>query len=164
MINPRRRTKPERTGLNAPLGDLEQAVMRCIWGSKGTGVSGGDVQEQIGRNHPTALTTVLTTLDRLREKEIVHRQRDGKAYRYWSNVSEEELQQRIVGGVLDRLIAQFPRAVAAYFAQQGAEADQGTTLTELALHIEALKLEEVKSEGMETEGAKTATAIGDAHD
>ena len=115
--------------------------MRCIWDSRGRGVSGTDVQGQIERDHPTALTTVLTTLDRLREKGIVRRERDGKAYCYWATVSEEELQRRIVGGVLDRLIAQFPRAVAAYFAQQGADgagADQDPALVELARRVDAI--------------------------
>ncbi len=131
--------------------------MRCIWDTKEAGVSGGDVQEQIERDHPTALTTVLTTLDRLREKGIVRRERDGKSYLYWANVSEEELQQRIVGGVLDRLITQFPRAVAAYFAQEGAdggETDKGATLTELARRIEGIK----------TEGITSAPELEDADD
>ncbi|MEO7716454.1 MAG: BlaI/MecI/CopY family transcriptional regulator [Capsulimonas sp.] len=141
MKNPIRRTKPEKTGLNAPLGDLELSVMRRVWESGAEGVLGGEVHENIEQDRQIALTTVLTTLDRLHDKEIVQRQRVGKAYRYWATVTEEALQQRIVGGVLDRLIAQFPRAVATYFAQQPT-ADQGSpekTLSELAQQIESMQ-------------------------
>jgi len=51
-------------------------------------------------------------------------------------VSEQELEQRIVAGVLDSLIARFPKAVATYFSQAGGERDR---LSDLALRVEQLK-------------------------
>lgn len=93
--------------------------MRHVWACGPAGCLGSDVQQSLERERPIALTTVLTTLDRLLDKGILRRSREGKAYRYWATLSEEALQQRIVDGVLGKLIAQFPRAVAAYFAQQG---------------------------------------------
>ena len=140
MNNFIRRTKPEKTGVHAPLGDLEQAVMREVWDSGAQGVLGGEVQETLAAGRPIAITTVLTTLDRLRDKGIVRRDREGKAYRYWAAVTEDELQQRIVGGVLDRLIAQFPRAVATYFAQQDEHDGAGNAapLSEMARRIESM--------------------------
>jgi predicted transcriptional regulator len=146
--NPIRRIKPDKTGVNAPLGDLEQAVMKRVWGSGEAGVLAGDVQQEIDKEHPIAITTVLTTLDRLRDKGIVQREREGKAYRYWTAVSEEELQQRIVGGVLDRLIAQFPKAVAAYFAQQpsGVKAPDKVELADLARRMEEMESTEPEDE------------------
>jgi predicted transcriptional regulator len=134
-----RRTRPEKTGVHAPLGDLEQAVMREVWDSASQGVLGGEVHEVIATVRPIAITTVLTTLDRLRDKGIVRREREGKAYRYWSAISEDDLQQRIVGGVLDRLIAQFPSAVATYFAQQQSEPGDAASLTEMARRIEEIE-------------------------
>ena len=115
--------------------------MRCVWDSEDRGVLGGEVKESIGRHHPIAITTVLTTLDRLREKGILSREKESKAYRYWAAVTEDELQQRIVGGMLDRLISQFPRAVAAYFAQQSAPsaAPGQRDLSDLARRIEQLE-------------------------
>ncbi len=114
--------------------------MRRVWDSKDAGVLGGYVQEDIDRERPIAITTVLTTLDRLRGKGIVRREREGKAYRYWATITEEELQQRIVGGVLDRLIAQFPRAVAAYFSQQHPTSESdAATLVDLARRLEELE-------------------------
>ena len=93
--------------------------MGHIWLSGDAGCLGQEVQQALDRDRPVALTTVLTTLDRLFDKSILLREREGKAYRYRPALSEPQLQQRIVDGVLGGLIAQFPKAVAMYFAQQG---------------------------------------------
>jgi len=117
---------------------LEIAVMRHIWACGSEGCQGTDVQRALDPDHPLALTTILTTLDRLLTKGIVRRDREGKAYRYWAVWSEEQLQQRIVEGVMDRLIAHFPKAVAAYFAQQGWGANEDQSdLSALARQVEA---------------------------
>lgn len=112
--------------------------MRHVWACGTDGCQGTDVQRALEPEHPSALTTVLTTLDRLLNKGIVRREREGKAYRYWAVFSEEQLQQRIVEGVMDRLIAQFPGAVAAYFAQQRVPArGSDTDFGDLAHRVEA---------------------------
>lgn len=112
--------------------------MRHIWGCGTAGCRGTDVQLALHPEHPLALTTVLTTLERLLSKGILKREREGKAYRYFALLSEEDLQQRIVEGVMDKLIAQFPKAVAAYFAQQdNAPHGEGQeALLELARRVE----------------------------
>ena len=140
MNNPIRRARPERTGIRAPLGDLELSVMRHVWGCGVDGCQGADVQQALDKERPVALTTILTTLDRLRDKGIVRREREGKAYRYWPVLSEEQLQERIVTGVMDRLIAQFPQAVAAYFAQQGLAGQEtdAAGLSDLARRVETI--------------------------
>jgi predicted transcriptional regulator len=140
-----RRIRPEKTGVRAPLGDLEAEVMRHVWSCGPEGCLGAQLQQVLERDRPTALTTVLTTLERLRDKGILQREREGKAYRYWAALSEEQLQQRIVEGVLGDLIAQFPKAVATYFAQQqGVETVPETapeTLAPLAERLELLSRE-----------------------
>ena len=146
--NPIRRTRPEKTGVGAPLGDLEAAVMRRIWACGPAGCQGADVQQHLERERPIALTTVLTTLDRLLDKGILRRTREGKAYRYWATLSEEDLQRRIVEGVMGKLIAQFPKAVAAYFAQQAPGGPSGAAdLTALARQVEEAGAEEARREG-----------------
>jgi len=112
-----RRIRPEKTGVRAPLGDLEQAVMRCVWSCGDEGCLAAEVQHRLEKERPVALTTVITTMDRLKDKGILLREKEGKANRYRPALSETELEQRIVSGVLGDLIAQFPQAVAAYFAQ-----------------------------------------------
>jgi len=143
LNNPIRRARPEKTGVRAPLGDLEMAVMQHIWACTHDGCLGADVQQALEQVRPLALTTILTTLDRLGKKGILRRERESKAYRYWATVSEEQLQQRIVEGVLSNLIAQFPQAVAAYFAQREdtGKTQSGDTerLADLAQRVEAMK-------------------------
>ena len=143
MNPPIRRARPEKTGIRAPLGDLEMAVMQHVWACPDDGCLAVDVQLTLERVRPLALTTILTTLDRLCKKGILRRERVGKAYRYWATVSEEMLQQRIVEGVLSNLIDQFPKAVAAYFAhRENLETPgirDGEKLAELAQRVEAMK-------------------------
>ena len=119
------------------------AVMQHIWTCPHDGCLAVDVQLTLERVRPLALTTILTTLDRLCKKGILRRERVGKAYRYWATVSEEKLQQRIVEGVLSNLIDQFPKAVAAYFAHRETsetpERSGGGKLAELAQRVEAMK-------------------------
>ena len=117
--------------------------MQHIWGCPHDGCRAADVQQALQRVRPLALTTILTTLDRLFKKSILRREREGKAYRYWATVNEEQLQKRIVEGVLTKLIAQFPQAVAAYFAQRedagAARSSDKEKLADLARRIEAIK-------------------------
>lgn len=146
MNHPIRRTRPQRTGIAAPLGELETTVMRFVWQCEGPGCLGQEVQQALYLARPVAITTILTTLDRLFDKGILRREREGKAYRYRAALTEEELQQRIVDGVLGSLIAQFPRAVATYFAQGGSGAGPDTPApTEDTLTALARRLEEIAS-------------------
>jgi predicted transcriptional regulator len=56
-------------------------------------------------------------MERLAEKGILSRAREGKAYHYRAAVTREELERRIVANALDRLVQQFPTAVASFFAR-----------------------------------------------
>ena len=131
--------------------------MRHIWHCGERGCLGAEMQEILSRERPLALTTVLTTLERLRDKGILAREREGKAYRYRAALSEEQLQQRIVEGVLGDLIAQFPKAVATYFTQQGlsagdATADTPETLAALAKEFEQISRQKQAEPKSEDEG------------
>ena len=152
MRHPIRRVRPEKTGIRAPLGDLELSVMRYVWACGDQGCQGVEVQSALAQERPIALTTVLTTLDRLMEKQILTRQREGKAYRYRALLSEDALQHRIVEGVLGELIAQFPRAVASYLVEQGIcePAMDPARLQDLAERIAALRASAESSEGGES--------------
>ncbi len=70
------------------MGELEQAVLEALWdldaeesGKKAPGASGREVHDRlVGRD--LAYTTVMTVLDRLVAKDVVARERDGRAFRY----------------------------------------------------------------------------------
>jgi len=131
--------------------------MRLVWSCGETGCLAADLQQTMDKEQTIALTTVLTTLDRLLKKKIVHRSKEGKAFRYFASLSEVELDQRIVSGVLDNLIARFPNAVATYFSQA---ADEGAHLTQLARRVEELQRQKVKKEKVGKESAKEETDGG----
>ena len=139
----RQRFRAERTGVGSPLGELETAVMRHVWGYGQKGGLAAEVYQALDLESPLALTTVLTTLDRLYDKGIVLREREGKAYRYRAAVTQQELEQRIVEGVLNNLIARVPKAVATYFTQPE---NEGVDLSEVARRIALMQDEKLSAE------------------
>jgi predicted transcriptional regulator len=84
-------------------GQLERAVLQVLWDSPAP-VPARDVLTALTQRDPTqrelAVTTVLTVLDRLRRKGLVHRERDGRAHRYAASVTREEY---VAGLMLDAL-------------------------------------------------------------
>ena len=85
---------PAAAGL---LGDLERAVMECLWTRQAQGLEPAtvrDVHEAVGQPRQLAYTTVMTVLDRLAKKGLVLQQRNGRAFRYAAHASREELTAR----------------------------------------------------------------------
>src|SRR5215203_6184094 len=84
-----------------PLGDLEAAVLAALWDSRAT-LSVRDVLSRVKRKPARAYTTVLTVLDRLHDKGLVSREKQGKAFLYRPCVSKdiwlgEQAAQALVG-------------------------------------------------------------------
>ena len=69
-------------------GELEQAIMRVIWGADRP-VTGRQVVDQLAHSRPVAYTTVLTVMDRLARKGILEKQPTGKAHTYRAVQSRE---------------------------------------------------------------------------
>ncbi len=107
------RFKPEPTGVRTELGDLERAVMEALWHAGTCTVS--EVHRQVSQVHEVALTTVATTLERLRRKGLVERSGERRSYRFRAALSREQLERRIVGEALAHLAERFPEALAVYF-------------------------------------------------
>jgi predicted transcriptional regulator len=131
---PTRRFAPRKTGDSTPLGQLESAVMEVVWACS-RAVQVGDVQTGLPADARGAYATVKTTMERLAEKGILSRIKHGKAYHYQAAVTREELERRIVVNALDRLVEQFPAAVASFFVQP----DPGVSQEKLALLLEAVE-------------------------
>jgi BlaI family penicillinase repressor len=75
-------------------GDLENIILNALWDLECDGsdkIFVGDIQEKIkSPNKKWAYTTVKTVLDRLVDKEIAVREKDGKKYLYRSVVDRDE--------------------------------------------------------------------------
>jgi predicted transcriptional regulator len=71
-----------------PAGALEQEVLAALWASA-VPLTPAAVQAELGAD--LAYTTVKTILDRLHEKAMVTRTREGKAYAYTPVVEQADL-------------------------------------------------------------------------
>ncbi len=75
-------------------GDLENIILNALWDLESDGnekIFVGDIQERIkSPSKKWAYTTVKTVLDRLVDKEIAVREKDGKKYLYRSLKPRDE--------------------------------------------------------------------------
>src|SRR5690242_3775734 len=75
-------------------GDLENIILNALWDLENDGsekIFVGDIQERIkSPNKKWAYTTVKTVLDRLVDKEIAVREKDGKKYLYRSVMDRDK--------------------------------------------------------------------------
>lgn len=83
--------------MNLKQGDLENIILNALWDLEQEGRSKiyvGDVQEAIRMSRPNAkewaYTTVKTVMDRLVDKEMAQREKDGKKYFYRSVLKRDE--------------------------------------------------------------------------
>lgn len=128
---------------NAPrLGDLERVVMDRVWE---TAVAGGDgfagvtvreVHEALEKDREIAYTTVMTVLDRLAKKDLVTRERDGRAWRYLPADTREALTARTMRRTLDDMDVTDRRSALLHFLD-GASTDEIADLKAALAEVEA---------------------------
>lgn len=84
------------------LGSLERSVMDVLWGATSP-LTVREVQDGLDASgtHDLAYTTVMTVLDRLGTKEMVSRERDGRAFRYTAALSREAATAEALNATLD---------------------------------------------------------------
>lgn len=85
----------------ANLGDLERAVLEYLWQEGAAEVK--TVHAVIGQARGITHNTVQSTLKRLWKKELLTREKDGRAYVYAPAVDRETLTERSVGAVIDEV-------------------------------------------------------------
>lgn len=90
---------PSRSGLGQILGDLEQEVMEVLWQVGALAVR--DIVERLPRK--SAYSSVITVANRLVQKEVLEREKDGKTFIYAPKVSREELVAKASQSVLERV-------------------------------------------------------------
>ena len=102
--------------LEAFLGPLEANVMEAIWGSKKTPITVREIHEALKKTKSLAYTTVMSTMDRLFEKNLLDRKiekgRGGLYYVYWPALEKQSFQRSAVREVLSSLIDNFGEVVA----------------------------------------------------
>lgn len=121
-------------GLAKVLGDLEARVMRLVW-KIGRPAPAREVYEHVVREHDVAIHTVITVLNKLVTKGLLHREKRDDLLHYSAPISEEEFLARASRQVVRGILSMGPEAVTASFVDVLAENDP-RQLEELARVIQ----------------------------
>ena len=93
--------RPGKTGIELRLHDLEAAVMDVVWSRRFQEFAVSDVLAVLEKRREIAYTTVMTTVARLYDKELLERRRDGKRYLYSPKLTREQFLEATAREVLD---------------------------------------------------------------
>jgi predicted transcriptional regulator len=118
-----------------PLGELESAILGVLWDSAGK-LSVRRVQQCLEHEQVLAYTTVMTVLDRLFDKGLVAREKDGKAFVYWPMLTREAYLGGQAARMLTELEVPVQRDVLMAFLDSAEHADPDV-LDELSSLIQA---------------------------
>jgi predicted transcriptional regulator len=101
------------------MGELEQAVLDALWDGDSAS-SGREVHARLaGRD--LAYTTVMTVLDRLVAKDLVVRERDGRAFRYAPRLSRAAMTAELMREALESTGADRDQALVSFVGEASAE-------------------------------------------
>ncbi len=108
------------------LGELQTAVMEILWLASPLSVT--DVEQKLQKKRGIAHTTVSTTLDRMHQKNLLLREKQGKAFVYSPRYTKEEFERGVAQEVLSALLSQFAEPALSAFVElvgeDGAKLDQ----------------------------------------
>lgn len=81
------------------LAPLELECMTTLWLLQEGTVR--EIRDELAARRPRAYTTIMTIMDRLTRKQIVTRQRVGRAWRYQANLSRQEARAHAIAQVVE---------------------------------------------------------------
>lgn len=97
------RIRPEEDGLRASLFDFEAEIMEMVWSHAMHEFSVHDLHTMLQERRDVAYTTVMTTLNRLCEKELLVRVKDGRRFLYHPRLSRDEFTRQMTRSVMNSL-------------------------------------------------------------
>jgi predicted transcriptional regulator len=100
----------------APLGELQLEVLRFV--SDHGPLTVGEVVAQFGEPRGLARTTVLTVMERLREKGYLTRAKQAGVFRYGARVETAEVLRGLVREFVEKALAGSVSPFFAYLAQE----------------------------------------------
>ncbi len=96
------------------LGDQELEVLRYV--AEHAPISVGEVAAQFGEPRGLARTTILTVMERLRQKGYLTRQKKDNIYRYWPQMPQGEVLKGLVQEFVEKTLAGSLSPFVAYLA------------------------------------------------
>jgi predicted transcriptional regulator len=116
------RIRPEKEGIRASLFDLEADIMEVVWSKGWETFAVADVHRELERDRDIAYTTVMTVVNRLHEKELLERERDGRRYVYRSRMTRDQFLREMTREVLESLSDVGREGATAYLVERVSEA------------------------------------------
>jgi predicted transcriptional regulator len=117
---------PQQTGLTMVLGPLESEIMQVVWRLNRVTVTDVHRELQAGdtSRREIAYTTVMTTMSRLAEKNVLRREKPAGqvSFVYAPALEQEEFVNLVVKNVMDSLVTQFREPVMRYVTSYMADA------------------------------------------
>jgi predicted transcriptional regulator len=118
---------PTQDGITTVLGPLESQIMGIVWEMHQATASDVHHELQVSRqreNRDIAYTTVMTTMSRLYEKNILNRRKVGMSFVYVPALDQTEFVNLVVKSVMDSLVGEFGEPVFRYFVDYVCKNDQ----------------------------------------
>jgi BlaI family transcriptional regulator, penicillinase repressor len=124
------------------LGPLEADIMSIIWERKQATVQ--DIYEELLKDRNIAYNTVMTVMMRLAQKEILNREKDGRAFIYFPITSKKEVGLGMLNYIIDKVFGGSKKPILSQLIDED-------TITEEELHfleeLVAKKKSEVRKDG-----------------
>lgn len=106
------------------LGSLERSVMDVMWDApEPEGLTVREVLDRLDTERSLAYTTVMTVLSRLAKKGTLERTRDGRAWRYRTTATRQQLTAEAMRGPLDDLDHDERRSAILHFIEEASPAE-----------------------------------------
>jgi BlaI family penicillinase repressor len=124
--------RPHSEGLAKLFGSLESDIMDLVWQQQEA--TARDIFESLrDQGQRLSYGAVKTVLDRLVQKQVLHRHMENNQYLYHAQLSREEFTNSAVREILTSLVDSFGAPVYAQFVDQiqDGDPDQLSRLTEM---------------------------------
>ena len=127
--------RPDEKGLRKVLGELEAAIMACLW-SRGQGTV-SDEYKELAAAREVAYTTVKTVMERLAEKGYLYCNSQQRAYVYTPTQSRDDFLRQVSDAVLSGLLEDFSQTIASHLLEETVRQCDFATLDRLQALIAA---------------------------
>lgn len=117
------RIRPEQQGLRTSLFDLEAEIMEIIWDLPLGEFAVSDVHDALQTQRTIAYTTVMTTISRLFDKELLTRHKEGRRYLYRALLTRAQFISAMTQEVLNSLPPVGKEVAMAHLVEHVANAD-----------------------------------------
>jgi predicted transcriptional regulator len=131
--------RPEEKGLRKVFGELEAAIMACLWQRGQATVS--EVYKELVAQRDLAYTTVKTVMERLAEKGYLSCNTRQRAYVYTPTQSREAFTQQVSDTILNGLFQDFGATIGAHLLEETVRQCDSEALDRLQALIEARRAE-----------------------